>query len=197
MELKLAEAGEFFRKNQHAARIAGVTALVLAMSAWTSCSARTIAKEARAGIAEAVTIRETATRFEQQFIGATTGETDEWARTTESAAEFGTPEALKLSLAQQVSRIAEVAGLSGVIASFTPADSVGLAQPRSLGDLTFAPAPYGIRLEGSGSGAAVSRVVLRLPRSTEIMSVTLAGNIDALKATFQLAVYHSEGGPQN
>lgn len=197
MDLKLAEATGYLKKNQHVARIAGVTALIVAVSAWTSCSALAVTTEARPDIAEAAAIRETATRFERQFLGATTGETDEWARTTAEAAEFGTPEALKLSLAQTVSRIAEVAGLSGVMASFTPTDSVGLAETRSFGDLAFGPATYGLRLEGSGSGAAVSRLILRLPRSTEITSVSLAGDVNALKATFQLAVYQSEGGPQN
>src|SRR5688572_11427278 len=98
MDPKLAEAGAFIRKNQQAVKMAGVTALIIAMSAWTSCSARAITKEARTDISEAVAIRETATRFSQQFLAATTGETDEWARTTEAAAEFGSPEALKVSL---------------------------------------------------------------------------------------------------
>lgn len=197
MELKLADAGEYLKKNEHIAKAVGISVLVVAMSAWTSCSARETTREARADLAEATAIRETATRFERQFVSATTGETDEWARTTEEAAEFGSPEPLKLSLAQTVSRVAQVAGMSSVKVSFTPTDSVGLADTRNFGDMTFAPASYGLRLEASGSGSAVSRVILRLPRSTEITSVSLAGNVEQLKATFQLAVYQSQGGPQN
>lgn len=195
--LKLDEVGAYLRKNQQSARMVGVTVLVVAMSAWTSCSARKITNEAEADIIEAVTIRETATRFAQQFIPASTGETDEWGRTTQEAAEFGAPEALKVSLAQTVSRIAEVAGMSTVKASFTPSDSAGLAETRSMGDLTFQPATFGLRLEANGNVSAVSRVILRLPPATEITSLSLAGNLDQLKATFQLAVYQPAGGPQN
>lgn len=192
---KLAEAGAYLKQHRQPASVAGVTALVVALSAWTACSAREITKEARAGVVEAAAIRATATRFSQQFMPATTGETDEWARTTAEAAEFGTPEALKVATAQTVSRIAETAGLSSVRASFTPVE--GLAETRNIGDLTFRPATFGLRLEGNGTIAAVSRVILRLPPSTEITSLSLAGDSDALKATFQLAVYQPAGGAQN
>lgn len=194
---RLADAGKFLQRNQHAAKLAAVTALVVAMSAWTSCSARAIANEAEAGIEEAAAIRVTATRFSQQFVPATTGETDEWARTTAEAAEFGTPEALKVATAQTVSRIAETAGFSRARASFTPVEAVGLAETRNMGDLIFQPATFGLRLEGNGTISAVSRVILRLPPSTEITSLSLAGDSDALKATFQLAVYQPAGGAQN
>jgi hypothetical protein len=196
-DLKLESAGEFLRRNQHSAMMTGVTALVVAMSAWTSCSARTIAKDAEARIGEAAAIRATATRFSQQFMPATTGETDEWARTTAEAAEFGTPEALRVATAQTVSRIGEVAGLSTARASFTPVEAVGLAETRNMGDLVFQPATFGLRLEGNGTISAVSRVILRLAPSTEITSLSLAGDTYALKATFQLAVYQPAGGTQN
>jgi hypothetical protein len=196
-DLKLEAAGEFLRRNQHAAKVTAVTALVVAMSAWTSCSALAIAKEAEAGISEAAAIRETATRFSQQFLPATTGETDEWARTTTEAGEFGAPDALKLSTAQTVSRIAEVAGFARARASFTSAEAVGLAETRSMGDLVFQPATFGLRLEGNGSISGVSRVILRLPPSTEITSLSLAGDAEELKATFQLAVYQAAVGGQN
>lgn len=196
-DLKLAEAGAFLRNNQHAAKLIGVTALVVAMSAWTSCAARETTREARVEADEARAIRTTATRFAQQFSAATTGETDEWARTTEGAAEFGTPEALKVSLAQTVSRIAEVAGMSSVKASFTPADSVGLANTRTMGELTFQPSTYGLRLEATGGVSAVSRVILRLPPATEITALSLSGDTEQLTATFNLAVYQPVGGPQN
>jgi hypothetical protein len=196
-DLKLAQAGEFLTRNQHAAKLAAVTALVVAMSAWTSCSARAISKEAEVSIAEATAIRVTATRFSQQFMPATTGETDEWARTTAEAAEFGTPEALKVATAQTVSRIAETAGFSRARASFSPVEAVGLAETRNMGDLVFQPATFGLRLEGTGTISAVSRVILRLPPSTEITSLSLAGDSDELKATFQLAVYQPAGGSQN
>jgi hypothetical protein len=196
-DLKLAEAGELLSRNQHAAKLAAVTALVVAMSTWTSCSARAITKDAEKGIKEAAAIRVTATRFSQQFMPATTGETDEWARTTAEAAEFGTPEALKVATAQTVSRIAETAGLSRARASFSSADAVGLANTRNMGDLVFQPGTFGLRLEGSGTISAVSRVILRLPPSTEITSLSLAGDTDELKATFQLAVYQPAGGAQN
>lgn len=195
--LKLAEAGEFLGRNQHAAKVAAVTALVVAMSAWTSYSGWAIAKEAEAGIKEATQIRVTATRFSQQFMAATTGETDEWARTTAEAAEFGTPEALKVATAQTVSRIAEVAGMSAVKVSFIPPDSVGLADSRRMGDLTFEPGAFGLRLEATGTVPALARVILRLPPSTEITSLSLAGDTGELKATFHLAVYQPVGGPQN
>lgn len=196
-DFKLAEAGAFLKEHQQVARLVGITALIVALSAWTSCSAREITKEARTGISEAVATRTTATRFSQQFLGATTGESDEWARTTQEAAEFGTPEPLKVALAQTVSRIGEVAGMSTVKASFTPTDSVGLAETRNMGDLTFQPATFGLRLEANGTASAVSRVILRLPPATEITSLSLAGNSDQLNATFQLAVYQPAGGPQN
>lgn len=196
-DLKLEGAGEFLRRNQHAAKVTAVTALVVAMSAWTSCSALTIAKEAEAGITEAAAIRETATRFSQQFLPATTGETDEWARTTTEAAEFGAPDALRLATAQTVSRIAEVAGFSRARASFTSAEAVGLAETRTMGDLVFQPATFGLRLEGNGSISAASRVILRLPPATEITSLSLAGDAEDLKATFQLAVYQPAAGGQN
>ena len=196
-DLKLAEAGELLRRNQHSVKVAAVTALVVAMSAWTSCSARAIAKDAESGIQEAAAIRVTATRFSRQFIPATTGETDEWARTTTEAADFGTPEALKVATAQTVSRIAEVAGLSTARASFSPVEAVGLAETRNMGDLIFQPATFGLRLEGNGTISAVSRVILRLPPSTEITALSLAGDTDELKATFQLAVYQPAGGAQN
>lgn len=196
-DLKLAEAGAFLRQNRHAAKMAAVTALVVAMSAWTSCSARAIAKEAEVEIEEATAIRVTATRFSQQFMPATMGETDEWARTTTEAAEFGAPEALKVATAQTVSRIAETAGMSRARASFSPVEAVGLAVTRNMGDLVFQPATFGLRLEGNGTIPAVSRVILRLPPSTEITSLSLAGDTDELKATFQLAVYQPAGGAQN
>lgn len=196
-ELKLEEAGAFVKRHQGAVKLAGVTAMVVAMSAWTSCSARAITAQAHSRIDEAVAIRATATRFSQQFVPATTGETDEWARTTAEASEFGTAEALKVQLAQTVSRMADVAGMSGAKASFTPTDSVGLAETRTMGDLTFQPARFGLRLEASGGLSELSRLILRLPPATEITSLTLSGDTDALKATFQLAVYESAGGPQD
>lgn len=196
-DLKLEEAAGFLRRNQHSTMVTTLTALVVAMSAWTSCSARAIATEAETKIAEAAALRATATRFSQQFMPATTGETDEWARTTAEAAEFGTPEALRVATAQTVSRIAEVAGLSRARASFTPVEAVGLAETRSMGDLIFEPATYGLRLEGNGTSTAVARAVLRLPPSTEITSLSLAGDTHDLKATFQLAVYQPAGGTQN
>ena len=195
-DLKLAEAGAYLKKNEQLARIAGLTALVVAMSAWTSCSALKITKAAETGIAEAVAIRETATRFSQQFLPASTGETDEWQRTTQEAAEFGTTEAMKMSLAQTVSRIGEVAGMSTVKASFIGSDAIGLADTRNMGDFTFQPAGFGLRLEANGTVPDVSRVILRLPPAVEITSLSLAGSGD-VKATFLLAVYQSAGGPQN
>ncbi|MGI8619662.1 MAG: hypothetical protein ACR2L6_11340 [Gemmatimonadaceae bacterium] len=195
--LRLEEAGAYLKKNQHAAKLIGFTALVVAMSTWTSCSARGVTKEARTATDEAVALRTTATRFSQQFVAASTGETDEWARTTQEAAEFGTAEALKVSLAQTVSRIAEVAGMSNAKASFAPADSLGLAGTRIIGDLTFQPASFGLKLEASGTVSSVSRVILRLPPATEITSLSIGGDTDDLKATFQLAVYQSGEGPQN
>ena len=193
----LDRAVTYARANQQLARLAGVTALVVAMSAWTSYSAWKTVKAARAKTEEAVAIRTTATRFAQQFMPASTAESEEWARTTAEAAEFGSPAASKLSLAQTVSRIAEVAGMSGVRASFAGLDSAGAGQTRNLGDLTFEPATFGLRLEGSGSVSAVSRVILRLPPATEINSLSLSGNTDELKATFHLAVYQPAGGTQN
>lgn len=192
-----ADAVAYLAKNAQTAKLAAVTALVVGMSAWTSCAAREITKEARADTREAGAIRATATRFSQQFVPATTGETDEWARTTGAAAEFGSPEPLRLSLLEIVSRTAEVAGMSTVSATFTPTESVGLADTRKMGDLTFQPGTFGLRLEGNGTISAVSRVILRLPPSTEITSLSLAGDTDELKATFQLAVYQPAGGSQN
>lgn len=194
-ELKLEEAGALLKRHQDSLKLAGFTALVIALSAWTSCSARETAATARSGIDEAVAIRTTATRFSQQFVAATTGETDEWARTTAEAAEFGTSEALKVQLAQTVSRVAEAAGMSSAKASFTSVESVGLAETRTMGDLVFQPAPFGMRLEASASIPEVARVILRLPPAVEITSLSLSGDTDALKATFQLAVYQSGGGP--
>lgn len=194
-ELKLEEAGVLLKRHQNSLKLAGFTALVIAMSAWTSCSARETAAKARSGIDEAVAIRTTATRFSRQFVAATTGETDEWARTTAEAAEFGTSEALKVQLAQTVSRVAEAAGMSSAKASFTPVESVGLAETRTMGDLVFQPAPFGIRLEASGNIPELARVILRLPPAVEITSLSLSGDTEALKATFQLAVYQSGGGP--
>lgn len=188
---------EYVRKNRQGARLATVTALVVALSAWTSCSARGIMNEADAGIREAAALRETATRFSQRFLPASSVETDEWARTTEEVGRFASPESAQLSLAQTISRIAEVAGMSAAKASFTPPDTVGFVEPRAMGDFTFQTAPYGVRLEGSGSVLAVSRVILRLPPATEILSLSLDGDTDRPRATFQLAVYQSPGGPQN
>lgn len=196
-DFKLAEAGAYLKKNEHLARIAGLTALVVAMSTWTSCSALKVTKVAETGIAEAVAIRETATRFSQQFVAATTGETDEWQRTTQEAAEFGTPEAMKMSLAQTVSRIGEVAGMSTVKASFIGPEAVGVAETRDMGEISFQPATFGLRLEANGSVSEAARVILRLPPAVEITSLSLGGNADDLKATFVLAVYQSAGGPQN
>lgn len=196
-DLKLAEAGAYLKRNAHFARIAVFTVFVVVLSAWTSCSAQKVTKAADKGIAEAVAIRETATRFSQQFMPATTGETDEWQRTTQEAAEFGTTEALKMSLAQTVSRIGEVAGMSTVKASFTGTEAVGLADTREMGDLTFQPATFGLRLEANGTVPAVSRVILRLPPAVEITSLSLTGGGEEMKATFQLAVYQPAGGPQN
>lgn len=196
-DLKLAEAGAFLQRNQQQAKMIGVTILVVSMSAWTSCSARKTTAEARVDIQEAVTIRETATRFSRQFLSATSGETDEWSRTTAEAAEFGTPEALKVANAQVVSRIAEVAGMRMVKASFAPVEAIGLAETRNMGDLVFQPATYGLRLEANGGASSVARVILRLPQATEITSLSLSGNTEELKAIFQLAVYQPAGGPQN
>ena len=196
-ELKLEEAGALLKRNQATVKLVGFTAMVIAMSAWTSCTARETTTKARTGIDEAVAIRATATRFSQQFVPATTGETDEWARTTGEAAEFGTSEALKVQLAQTVSRIAEAAGMSSAKASFTSAEAVGLAETRAMGDLIFQPAKFGMHLEATGTVSELSRVILRLPPATEITSVSLSGDSDALKATLQLAVYESAGGPQN
>lgn len=194
---RLEGALESVRNNQQGARLAAVTALVVALSAWTSCSARAITKEADAGIRKAVALRETATRFSQQFLPASSAETDEWARTTEEVARFAAPESAQLSLAQTISRIAEVAGMSAAKASFTPPDTVSFVEPRAMGDFTFQTAPYGVRLEGSAGVLAVARVILRLPPATEILSLSLAGDGERPKATFQLAVYQSPGGPQN
>jgi hypothetical protein len=190
------ESAAFIKRHLGSVRLAGITALVVAMSAWTTCSARDATAKARTGIDEAVAVRAAATRITQQFVPATTAETDEWARTTAEVAEFGTADALKVSLAQTVSRIGEVAGLTSVRASFVPTDSVGGVEPRNIGELTFAPASFGLRLEGNGSIGEVARVILRLPPATEITSLTLGGDGD-LKATFQLAVYQPAGGPQN
>lgn len=195
--VNVADARQLLQRNQHVAKLAAVTAVVVAMSAWTSCSAWAISKEARAGIEEAAAIRATADRFSRQFVPATTGETDEWARTSSDAAEFGSPEALKVATAQTVSRIAETAGLSRARASFAPVEAVGPLAPRNMGDLVFQPATFGIVLDGNGTLSAVSRVILRLPPSTEITSLSLAGDSDELKATFQLAVYQPAGGAQN
>lgn len=192
-----AEIGAYLKRNQSTGKLATITVLIVAMSAWTSCSALKVTKRAGIGIDEAVAVRAAATRISQQFVPATTGETDEWARTTQEASEFGTTEALKVALAQTVSRIGEVAGMSGVKASFAGADSLGSAGPRTIGELTFQPASFALRLEGSGSVGAMSRVVLRLPPAIEITSLTLGGDSGALKGTFQLAVYQSPGGPQN
>lgn len=191
------EAGAYLKRNQAWVKLAVITALIVALSAWTSWSAVKVTKKARAGIDEAVAIRAAALRLSQHFVPATTGETDEWARTTQEAGEFGTAEALKVSLAQTVSRIAEVAGMSSVKASFIPIDSVTSPGTRTIGELTFQPASFGLRLEASGSVAAASRVILRLPPATEISSLALGGDTDALKATFLLAVYQSAGGPEN
>ena len=194
---QLAAAAAFAQKNQQAARILGVTGLVVAMSAWTSCSALKVTKEAQTKISEATAVRERATRFANEFVPATTGETDEWSRTTQEAGEYGTSEALKVSLAQNVSRIAEVAGMSSVKVSFAPGDSVGVAGSRNIGDLTFQPATFGLTLEGTGSVSTVARVILRLPPATDIKTLSLAGGSDELKTTFHLAVYYSAGAPQN
>lgn len=195
--LQLDAAVAYLRENQYAARLGGLTALILALSAWTSCSARKIAQEANAGTREAAAVRETATRFAQQFVPATMAETDEWARTTQEAAEYGTAEALKVSLAQTVSRIAEVAGTSSARASFTPTDSVGALQTRNIGDVTFQPATFGLRLEANGSLSALARVILRLPPATEITALSLSGDTGEPKGTFHLGVYQPTGGPQN
>lgn len=196
MDLKLAEAGALLRRHQQVARLAGVTALVVLLSTWTSCAALKTTTEARAGVAEAIAVRTTASRLAQQFVPASSGETDEWARTTAEAAEFGTSEALKVSLAQTVSRIAEVAGMSAVKASFSSADAVASSAPRNIGDLAFAPA-FALQLEGTGTISETARVILRLPPAAEIVSLSLSGDTGELKATFQLAVYQPTGGPQN
>jgi len=195
--LKPVEALGYLKKNQQVARLAAVTALVVALSAWTSCSARAVSKEAGVSIQEAVAMRETATRFSQQFLPASEAESEEWARTSEEVAMFASPESAQLSIAQTISRIAEVAGMSSAKASFTPPDTVGFVETRNMGEFSFQTAPYGISLEGSGSILAVSRVILRLPPATEILTLSLGGDTEQLKATFQLAVYQPAGGPQN
>lgn len=196
-QLKLQEAGEYLRKHQQPARLAAVTFLVVAMSTWTSCTAWKTTAQARAATSEAVALRTSATRFSQQFSAATTSETDDWARTTEDAAGFGSPEASKVSLAQTVSRIAEVAGMTRAKVSFTASDGSGVAPPRAIGELSFQRAAYGLRLEATGSISAVSRVILRLPPATEITSLSISGSSDAPSATFDLVVYQPSGGPQN
>lgn len=189
-------ATAFLRGNAHAARLSALTLTVVALSAWTSCAARTTERDATARIEEAATVRESATRFSSGLVAATSGEIEEWSRTTEEAAEFGSAEEVRFSLAQTVSRIAEVAGMSGVRASFVPSDSVVAAGARSVGDLVFQPSSYGLRLEGSGSVAAIARTVLRLPPATEIASLSISGD-NQLRATFLLSVYKSSGGGQN
>lgn len=196
MDFKLAEASALLRRHGQVARLGGVTVLVVLLSTWTSCSAWNTAKEVRTGTAEAVAVRATASRIAQQFVPASSGETDEWSRTTAEAAEFGTSEALKVSLAQTISRIAEVAGMSGVKASFASGDAIAAAEPRNIGDLAFAPA-FALQLEGTGTITETARAILRLPPATEIVSLSLSGDSGELKATFQLAVYQPSGGPQN
>lgn len=196
MEFKLAEAGALLRRHEQAARLGGLTALVVLLSLWTSWSAWKAQKATSAALAEAATVRATATRLAQQFVPASSAETDEWSRTTAEAAEFGTAEALKVSLAQTVSRIAEVAGMSAVKASFSSADAVAASGPRDIGDLAFTPG-FALQLEATGSISETARVILRLPPAAEIVSLSLAGDSGELKATFQLAVYQPAGGPQN
>lgn len=187
----------YFKDNSQLAMVFGLTAVVVAMSAWISITALATARDAKAQTEKASAIRATATRFAQQFLPASSSETDEWSRTTAEAGGFGISVDTRLSLAGATSRVAETSGLSRVMVRFVTTDSVGPARQRSLGDLVFQPASFGLVLDGTGSALSAARTVLRLPPATDVTGVSLSGETEGLKATFQLAVYLSAGGPQD
>lgn len=187
----------FFSRNAQLSKVFAVSGLIIALALWTTIGALSTIRKAKAETATAIASRETAARFARQFLPASSSETDEWARTTADAGGFGTSIDARLSLAGTASRVAETSGLRDVIVRFVGVDSAGAVPPRSLGDLTFQPASFGLWMEGSGSVVGVARTVLRLPPATEITAVTLTGETETLKAAFQLAVYLSAGGSQD
>lgn len=193
--LKLEPVVGYLRENARIARVAGLTLLVVAFSLWTWMSTRDTIAELNAETDRAAAARQSADEFSNRFLPATVAETDEWARTAAAAAEYGVPAESRLSLAGSVSRIAEGAGLSGVMVRFV--GTAPEAPPRLLGDIVFQPAQFGLTLEGSGSALAVARAALRLPPPVEIAGVTLTGDSDQMRATFTLAVYLSPGGPND
>ena len=197
MNDRFAAIAAYVRKNKQLAQVALVTVVVIAMSAWLWASTRTTITKANAEFATAAAIRATAERLSQQFVVASSAETEEWSRTMVEVAEFGIPMGSRLSLAGSVSRIAEAAGLSNVIVRFAAGDSAATAGPRQMGDMTLPPAPFSLALQGNGSALAVARTALRLPPAVEIRGLTLTGDSEQLGAAFTLVVYLSEGGPSN
>lgn len=197
MNDRFAAIAAYLKQNRQLAQVALVTLVVIAMSAWLWASTRTTITKANAEIATAAAIRATAERFSQQFVVASSAETEEWARTMAQVGEFSIPMSSRLSLAGSVSRIAEAAGLSNVIVRFVSGDSAATAGPRQMGDITLQLAPFGLALQGNGSALAVARTALRLPPAVEIRGLTLTGDSEELRAAFTLVVYLSEGGPSN
>lgn len=197
MNDRFAPIAAYLRDNKQLAQVAAVTLVVVAMSVWLWASTRTTLTKANAEIATAAGVRETAERFSQQFVVASSAETEEWSRTMAQVGEFGIPMSSRLSLAGSVSRIAEAAGLSSVIVRFVSGDSAVTAGSRQMGDITLQPAPFSLALQGNGSALAVARTALRLPPAVEIRGLSLTGASEQLAATFTLVVYLSEGGSGN
>ncbi|HUR92382.1 MAG TPA: hypothetical protein VMY38_06890 [Gemmatimonadaceae bacterium] len=197
MNERFAAVPAYLKANSQLAQVAAVTVVVIAMSAWLWASTRATITKANAETAIAISIRETAERFSEQFVGASSAETEEWSSSMAQVAGFGIPMNSRLSLAGSVSRIAEASGLSRVIVRFVSADSAATAGPRQMGDVVLQPAPFGLSLHGDGSALAAARTVLRLPPAVEVRGLSLAGSSEQAGASFSLVVYLSEGGPSN
>lgn len=184
-----AQVGAWVRSNPNQLLAVGVSAIVIAGSAWIGLKARTAASELSGKRAAWEQTANQLATVQQQFRVPTATESAALLAESSRMGALGVPAEEKFNLVEAVGRLAEAAALRSIrVNAMEAPDSLYLPE-RSLPGSRIKPADYVLVVEFAGSFAGVVQFVSSLPPSVLVTRMN-AGQRGGMAAySMVLSVY--------
>lgn len=167
------KAGNWFTANRASAELIGFCVLVTFVALFIAGRARKQLGDLEIGRMQVEHVANSIDQWQTRFRPVTPAERNDWARLEAAGARFATGSGGRFFLAQDLTQLAEGAGLKDVRVRFAP-DSAPQAQAATASGSTLTPsaADYQVRMTFSGSFAAAARFVSSLPGIASPLQLT-------------------------
>ncbi len=167
------KAGNWFTANRASAELIGFCVLVTFVALFIAARARKQLGDLEINRMQIEHVANSIDQWQTRFRPVTPEERNDWARLESAGARFATGSGGRFFLAQDLTQLAEGAGLTDVRVRFAPdSTSPSPAAAASGSALTPSPADYQVRMTFSGSFVAAARFVSSLPSIASPLQLT-------------------------